>query len=68
MEIKSIKSLIKELCQLEGKKVQIDVAQMSEIVSKLSALTYLCPEVVALLVLHGKTQVKKYKKALDEEE
>lgn len=67
MQIKSVKHIIKELCLLEGQKVQVDVAQMSEIVSKLSALLYLCPETVALLVLHGKKVSKKYSEQMNGE-
>lgn len=35
-----IKKLVKELCRIEGKKKQVDVAQMTEIVGHLSDILY----------------------------
>lgn len=34
----TFKTLVKRLCQLEGKKRQVDIANMSEIVSSLKKL------------------------------
>lgn len=38
--IKTIKGLAKELCRLEEKKKQVDIAQMSEVLSNLSDIVY----------------------------
>lgn len=55
----SIKSVISEMMKLEGEKVQVNRAQMTEIVRKLSQLCAEQPQVSALLTLHGLKQIKK---------
>ena len=40
MKLKNIKSVVLELCKLEAGKKQVDVAQMTEIVSKLSRMVF----------------------------
>jgi hypothetical protein len=39
-KIKTVKALALELCKREGKKKQVDIAQMSEIVGHLSDIFY----------------------------
>jgi len=59
--IKSVKSIIDEMMTLEGEKFQINRAQMSEIISKLSKLMAEQSQVQAPLTLHGHKLVKKQK-------
>ena len=53
------KDLIDALMKVEGLKVQVNRAQMSEIVREMSELAYARPESVAILIQHGKKSLEK---------
>lgn len=57
----TIKKLILELTKLEGKKKQITIAQMSEIVGLLAELVFKSPKLLERLYQHGARRVKKTK-------
>lgn len=40
-QIKTIKGLAKELCAREGKKKQVNIAQMSELIGVISDMVYM---------------------------
>jgi len=54
-----IKQLIKALCKAEGKKKQVNIAQMTEIVGVLADHAFYDPEVFVSLRLHGFKRAKK---------
>lgn len=61
-ELKTAKQLAKAMCQREGGKVQVNVAQMTEIIGLLSELCYFDSGVVSILIRNGENRLKKKKK------
>lgn len=61
--IKTIKALAKEICKREGKKKQVDIAQVSEILGVLSDIVYDdFYHTLGLLFWNGHRRWKKRKK------
>lgn len=55
--------LVKMMCKSEAGKKQVNVAQMREILSKLSLLMVSHPSVTYILIGNGLAQLEKLKKA-----
>ena len=66
--MESIKELTSFLMQHEGKKIQVNRAQMGEIVKIISLMLYTKPESTALLITHGKQVFESMKEHLSQEE
>ena len=66
-QIKTIKGLAKELCLREGKKKQVNIAQMSETLGHLSDITYeqiqLGYSIATILYKNSKKRAKKKAKS-----
>lgn len=57
--MKTIKALAKELAKREGKRKQVDIAQISEILGHLSDILTENPSVWTLIVANGIKRAKK---------
>lgn len=66
--MKTIKDITMFLLEHEGKKLQVDVAQMSEIVKITSLMLYSMPESIATLITNGKEVYDDTLKEMDQEE
>lgn len=67
-QIKTIKGLTLELCRREGKKKQVDIAQMSELLGHLSDIYFQSrnmpyPNITYVLYINGLKRAKKKAKS-----
>ena len=61
----SMKKIRMFLMEHEGKKIQVNIAQMNEILKLISLLLFTKPEAIATLIIHGQELYKEYLKEIE---